>query len=80
MLIKKTGFGDEALKTTLTNQRGFNVKGLIAPEIALPTHFLGFLILVDSSSRFLRLWKIEPSSSLGDEMTHGTVMGIAQSY
>jgi len=52
MFIKQPGFGDEALKTTLTNQRGFNVNGLIAPEIALPAHFLGSLILVDSSSHF----------------------------
>jgi hypothetical protein len=62
MLIKQPGFGDEALKTTLTNQRWFNVNELIAPEITLPAHFLGFLILVDSSSHFLWLWKIEPSS------------------
>jgi hypothetical protein len=67
-------------QTTLTNQRWFNVYGLIVPEITLPAHFLGFLILVDSSSHFLQLWKIEPSSSRGDKMTHGTVIGIIQSY
>jgi hypothetical protein len=61
MFIKQPGFGDEALKTTLTNQQWFNVNGLIAPEITLPAHFFGFLILVDSS-HFLWLWKIEPSS------------------